>query len=86
MAVQEDDEVLKQIAEAASSPIQPTDGNGQTEALPQPNTDGADSEISDVEEKGYCDFSSAANIEMNMELVCVEREEMKRFYTNTERV
>ena len=45
-----------------------------------------DSEISDVEEREYCDFSSEGNIEMNLELVCVENEKMKRLYTNTEKV
>ena len=44
------------------------------------------SEISDVEERSYCDFSSEGNIEMDLELVCVESEEMKRLYRNTEKV
>ena len=44
------------------------------------------SEISDVEERRYCDFSSERNIEMNLELACVESEEMKRLYRNTEKV
>ena len=45
-----------------------------------------EAELSDVEEKGYCDFRSEGNIEMNLELVCVESEEMKLLYRNTERV
>ena len=44
------------------------------------------SEISDVEERGYCNFSSQGNIEMNFELVCVESEKIKRLYRNTEKV
>ena len=45
-----------------------------------------EAELSDVEEKGYCNFRSERNIEMNLELVCVESEDMKLLYRNTERV
>ena len=45
-----------------------------------------DPEISDVEEREYFNFSSQGNIEMNLELACVESEKMKRLYRNTEKV
>ena len=48
--------------------------------------DESDAELSDVEERKYCDFSSRENIEMNLELKCVTSEKMKKLYRNTERV
>ena len=48
--------------------------------------DESDAELSDVEEKGYCDFRSRENIEMNLELACVNSKKIKKLYRNTERV
>ena len=52
----------------------------------EPDRDESDAELSDVEERKYCDFSSRENIEMNLELKCVTSEKMKKLYRNTERV
>ena len=67
---EDEDEVLHELADA-------TDSSVQVE-----KADGVDSEISDVDERGYCDFSSEENIEMKLELACVESKKMKQLYKN----
>ena len=67
---EDEDEVLHELADA-------TDSSVQVE-----KADGVDSEISDVDERGYCDFSSEGNIEMKLELACVESKKMKQLYKN----
>ena len=63
-------------------------GEGADNVTPVPDEEATeiDPEISDVEEREYCNFSSHGNIEMNLELACVESEKMKRLYRNTEKV
>ena len=36
--------------------------------------------LSDVEEKGYCDFSSSENEKMSINLACVKNDRINEFY------
>ena len=60
--------------------------SGEDDEEGEADRDESDAELSDVEERKYCDFSSKENIEMNLELKCVTSEKMKELYRNTERV
>ena len=58
--------------------------NGQTAAPTE--AEESDSDISDVEEEGYCNFSSSENIIMSLELACVKYDRIKKLYRNEEEV
>ena len=45
-----------------------------------------DSDVSDVEEEGYCDDTKTDNIKMLMRLEKVRHSRIKKLYTNTEKV
>ena len=74
------EEVADLPPEQAMGSVQVEDSSEEEEVLP--STD----EISDVEERGYCNFSTTTNAVMNLELAFVESEGMKKLYTNTEKV
>ena len=44
------------------------------------------SDISDVEDQGYCDDSSPSNIQLRMKLQLVSEERIKKLYKNTDDV
>ena len=55
-------------------------------AAPTEEAEENDSDISDVEEMGYCDFSSSENRIMSLELACVKDDWIKNLYKKKEKV
>ena len=49
-------------------------------------TDQDESDVSDVEEQGYCDDSTNDNIQLRMKLEPVSERKIKDLYVNTEKV
>ena len=49
-------------------------------------TSDSESDLSDVEEQGYCDDSTEYNIDIKMRLEPVREKTIKDLYTNTEKV
>ena len=81
LAIQATDEHEHQAKEAEEG-----ETSSEDDEEGEADRDESDAELSDVEERKYCDFSSRENIEMNLELKCVTSEKMKELYRNTERV
>ena len=53
---------------------------------PSNNTVDDGSDVSDIEEEGYCDSSEIDNINMSMKLEPVRESRIKKLYANTEKV
>ena len=73
------------------SPLQNREGDEESGSDGSANSadreaEESDSDISDVEEEGYCNFSSSENIIMSLELACVKYDRIKKLYRNEEEV
>ena len=53
---------------------------------PSGETNQAESDVSDVEEAGYCDDSSASNVELIMKLERVREKKIKKMYNTSVKV
>ena len=77
------EEVADVPPELAMGSVQVEDSSEEEEEV-LPSTGG--DVISDVEERGYCNFSTTTNAVMNLELALVKSKKVKKLYRNTEKV